>query len=78
MMIDPKAYVDQLVGMTYRELIKERDELISAIRYFEKYEMNSDKSGDAWRICPSPEVRYQVDLGYLAELCKYMQEKYLE
>ena len=36
MMISPDGYADMYRGMTYKELIKERDSLIREVRRFEK------------------------------------------
>ena len=76
MMISPEGYIAQLKDSSYTELIKERDELIESIRKFEKAEMAFDRSDPAWGMCPSPDVQYQCNLEYLAELCSSMQEKY--
>ena len=78
MMISPKSYVEKLKGADYKTLIKERDQLIEEIVMFEKKEMRGDRSGDELRINPSPNVIYQVDLQYLAELCSFMHDKYNE
>jgi hypothetical protein len=74
MMISPETYAHMLANKSYAELIKERDELIKSIRDFEKN--GADK--EAYMICPSPDVIYQVNLEYLAELCRLIREKYRE
>ena len=76
MMISPDGYIMHLKDSDYNELIRERDELIKSIREFEESEKKGDRSGEEWHICPSPEVRYQCNLEYLAKLCKLMNEKY--
>ena len=78
MMIAPITFIDELKDADYDTLIKERDELIRAIRSFEESDKRGDRSGEEWNICPSSEVRYQCNLEYLAELCAYMKEKYNE
>ena len=78
MMISPEMYGAGLKDASYVELIRERDELICCIQQFEKDEMAGDRSDPAWHYHPLPEVRYQVYLEYLAELCRMMQEKYNE
>ena len=50
--------------------------LIRFIRKYEKKDVAGDRSGNEWSIHPQPDVRYQVYLEYLAELCKYMSKKY--
>ena len=76
MMISPNSFVDTLYDKTYEELIRERDDLIRSIRHFEKLEKAGDRSEAAWMIHPQPDVRYQMNLEYLSELCLYMSEKY--
>ncbi len=76
MMISPNYYVERLKDATYGELIAERDDLIRSIQEFEKLEKAGDRSGKEWSIQPSPEVRYQMHLKYLSQLCDFMKEKY--
>ena len=78
MMISPVTFVEELKDADYKTLIEERDQLIEYIVGFEKNEKAGDRSGDEWNYCPSPDVVYQVYLGYLAELCKMMKEIYCE
>ena len=35
-----------------------------------------DKADDSWMVHPGSDVRYQMRLEYLAELGKFMQQKY--
>lgn len=76
MMISPEMYIEQLKDAEYLELIEERNDLIEFIKDYEKKETVGDRSGDDWLVNPSPDVRYQMYLEYLGELCKLMQEKY--
>lgn len=76
MMISPSGYVEMLKDKTYPELIRERERLTEWIRKFEKDELAGDRSDPAWRMCPSPDVKYQMYLEYLSELCSMMHEKY--
>ena len=77
-MICPKTFRKGLQKDTYKELIKKRDELMRAVRRFEKAEASGDRSGAEWGIDPSPDVRYQANLEYLSEICSLMREKYNE
>lgn len=76
MMISPDVFVKQFEDAPYPDLIRERDRLIMEIRRFEVREMAGDRSDPAWGMSPSPEVRYQMHMEYLAGLCKLMQERY--
>ena len=78
MMISPGGYIEELKDADYNTLIDERDQLIEAIVEFEQKEKAGDRSGGEWMMMPSPEVHYQMNLEYLAELCKLMHEKYNE
>ncbi len=78
MMISPGVYIDGFKDADYNTLIKERDELINFIVDFEKKEKAGDRSGSEWMMMPSPDVQYQMNLEYLAELCKLMHQKYNE
>ena len=76
MMISPDSYIMRFKDSDYNELIKERDRLIEWIREYEENEKKGDRSGEEWKICPSPDVRYQCNLEYLAKLCNLMQARY--
>ena len=74
MMISPSMFVEEYKDKKYAELLSVRDRLIRDIRRFEK--QTYDKRLDG--MCPSPDVRYQMNLRYLGELCKLICEKYNE
>ncbi len=76
MMISPDRYAEQLKDASYLELIAERDELINSIRRFENNEKAGIRDPEEWHVSPTPVVRYQMYLNYLAEICRMMQEKY--
>lgn len=54
---------------TFEQLLQERDCLIAEIHELEKIVYSEDRSDEAWSICPQPDVRYQMNLDYLSELC---------
>ena len=76
MMISPSMFVDRLQKADYLHLISERDRLMAFIKEYESKEIVGDRSGEEWLIDPQPDVRYQVYLEYLSELCVLMKEKY--
>ena len=76
MMIDPKTYVEELKDTDFKTLIEERNQLMEAIEEFEEMVMSGERTGEGWTIMPSPDVIYQMNLQYLAELCILMCEKY--
>ena len=78
MMMAPKAYIDRLKEADYLTLINERNELIQSIRRFERDERRGDRSGEEWKLLPNPETAYQMNLEYLAVLCRMMQDRYSE
>lgn len=73
MMISPDSYIEMIEDKSYYSLLKKRDCLVREIRRFEK---DKDRSGEEWMIHPSPEVRYQMNLQYLAKLCELISEVY--
>ena len=76
MMISPSMYIDEFKDAEYMDLIAERENLLAFIREYEKNEIAGDRSGDEWNIHPQPDVRYQMYLEYLGELCSLMKQKY--
>lgn len=72
MMISPASYIDSQKEKKYKELLEERNKLLSDIYKFE----NDNIKNSGLIIDPSPEVIYQCDLMYLGELCKLISEKY--
>lgn len=82
MMQSPKGYIESHKEKTYKELLVERKELLKEIYSFENGEegelekrLRKDKD-EIVIVNPSPEVRYQCHLSYLAELCELIREKY--
>ena len=75
-MISPGVYVKRHREESFEQLIKTRDDLIDEIRGLEAIVFDKDNSDEAWNVCPSPSVRYQCNLEYLAALCNFMSEKY--
>jgi len=73
-MISPNVFVDQYKDCKYEELLPIRDELLEDIKAFEQ----EGDSHNSMMISPSPAVRYQCRLEYLAELLKLIAEKYRE
>ena len=76
MMTAPCVYAKELEKADYLQLISERDRLMEFIKEYEAKEIAGDRSGDAWNVCPQPDVRYQMYLEYLGVLCEHMQKKY--
>ncbi len=76
MMISPASYIDKFEDAEYLQLIEERDRLLAFIKNYEEKDIAGDRSGEEWSIHPQPDVRYQMYLEYLGELCNLMREKY--
>ena len=79
MMISPFTYIEQIKDKSYKELIKEKNDLIKEIKEFEKGYFEPSKDFDINEViieCPSPEVVYQCNLEYLSALSNYMREKF--
>ena len=78
-MVSPEYYIEEIKkDKTYKELIKIREEFIASFESFEEeYVFNPDANWET-NFCPSPEVRYQVNMDCLAILLKVMQERFRE
>lgn len=76
MMISPEMYIMEHQNDTFSQLLQERDELVEEIRRLEKFVFDDNHENQEEILCPSPEVEYQVNLEYLAELCIFISNKY--
>ena len=76
MMISPQGYISEHEEDSFEDLIKERNSLVKEIKQLEKIVFAKDKTDDSWMVHPGPDVRYQVYLEYLAELCRFLGDKY--
>ena len=57
--------------------IEQRCDMVrDAIKHLEKLVFSDDRMSEEWMIHPGPDVQYQMNLEYLAELCNFMSEKY--
>ena len=75
-MIAPNRYQEQIMNLSYLDMIRERNKLISFLQAYEKAKMAGDRSDPAWNCHPQPNVMYQVYFDYLAALCSVMRKKY--
>jgi len=78
MMPDPQSYVESIKDYPYRDLIKEKDELVRDIRKLERQLFNNQDKEQIEIRYPSPDVEYQVYLEYLSALTAYMSKRYNE
>ncbi len=76
MMMSPESFVRAYKDEPIEEIIKIRDELIDNIKELEKIVFSKDRSSDEWNFHPGPDVRYQVNLEYLSQICILLSEKY--
>ena len=76
MMVSPQSYVDEFRHESFDKLIAERERLYKELKEIEKDVFDSERKSDAWRINPSPDVLYQMQLEYMAALCQFIAEKY--
>lgn len=76
MMFSPETFIKQLKDYTFPQLIAEKDSLIIEIKELEKIVYENDRTDPEWNVDPGPDVRYQMNLEYLAALCKLIKEKY--
>lgn len=72
MMMSPFQYEKEIEDKSYKELLKEREELLKKIYSFE----NKKEDPNEIIMCPSPDVVYQMNLEYLSVLCVLIAKKY--
>ena len=73
MMISPEIFIEEQKDKTYQELLVERNKLIREIKQYE-----SGEEPEHIIINPSPDVRYQCNLEYLAKICELIARKFNE
>lgn len=84
MMISPEEFVEEHKNDTLEELIMVRRRLEEDLVELEKklFYIGVDENDpsrfelDELWVSPGPEVEYQCNLMYLAELCNFLREKY--
>ncbi len=76
MMISPDMFIESCEEMTFQQLIVERKRLCRDIAGLEKIVYDKENPKEAYCVHPSPDVQYQMELEYLAELCKFLKGKY--
>lgn len=72
MMISPNGFVNEHQDDSYEDLIKLRGELIAQLEKYESEDHNNSNIANF----PSPEVKYMMNLQYLARLCNLIAKKY--
>lgn len=77
-MISPKNYAEQFSKASYQKMIKERDNLFGDIKNFENMKKAGTDFNGEDMIDPQPDVIYQMNMDYLAELLLIMRRKYNE
>lgn len=71
-MDDPKTFIAQYEDWSYRNLLVLRDETAAAMK---KYEDNAIDD-EAWSRSPNPDEIYQMQLLYMVEIYKLINEKF--
>ena len=76
MMMSPEMYAEEHRDDSFEELIETRNVLVDELRTLEKIVFDKEQKGNAWDICPEPDVQYQMTLEYLARLCVLLSNKF--
>jgi len=76
MMVCPETFAGEYKDYSYEQLISVRNDLISSILDYENAVKRGDMDTDEELMCPSSDVRYQMDIEYLISLLKVMNDKY--
>ena len=74
MMRSPESFIEDYQNCSYHDLLRLRDELQAKILAFEDHSYDPEMD----LIKPSPEVIYQMNLEYMAQLCLLIAKKYNE
>ena len=76
MMISPKAYKSMHEADSFDKLIEERKDLLGQLEQLEKIVRDKDKKDESWNESPGPDVRYQMTLSYLVQICELLWKSY--
>lgn len=75
MMVSPNSFANEHQNDTYEELVQLRAELMEQIL---EYEKEDSKNKGNWTSFPTPDVKYMMNLQYLARVCNFIAKKYNE
>lgn len=73
MMIDLFTYVDKFENASYLEILRFKDELVSAIT---KFEHDFDRADFDWKFAPGPDVQYQWNLEALGLIAPMLSKAF--
>ena len=76
MMLSPGFAAEEHKNDSFDQLIAERNSCFLELKELEKIVFDENRIDPEWNVHPGPDVRYQWSLEYMAELCKFMQDKY--
>ena len=76
MMISAEGYKSMHESDSIDELIAQRKQLVAELEQLEKIVRENDKNDDSWIESPGPDVRYQVTLTYLIQICELLWARF--
>ncbi len=76
MMICPESYLETIKDKPFDQLIEERKTIEHEIEQLEDIVFSKNSVSSETVVSPGPDVKYQMNLEYLAALCKFMKNKY--
>ena len=80
MMVSPETFAADLDGKSCQELRAINDDLVARVSEFERNRMPFADEGlclpGEVSVKPGPDVAYQMNLEYLAEVCKRLAEQF--
>jgi hypothetical protein len=80
MMISPESFANNLEGKSYQELRTIKDDLVAEIAEFERNRLafagNEFALPGELTVHPGPDVKYQMQLEYLAATCEKLSEQF--
>jgi|GEM_PF-2421105 len=76
MMICPESYLETIKDKPFDQLIEERKTIEHEIEQLEDIVFSKNSVSSETVVSSGPDVKYQMNLEYLATLCKFMKDKY--
>ena len=76
MMISAEGYKSMHESDSIDELIAERKQLVGELEQLEKIVRENNKDDDSWNESPGPNVRYQMTLTYLIQICELLWARF--
>jgi len=75
-MISAEGYKSIHEDDSIDELIAERKNIVEQLDMLEKIVRDKDRRDKSWNESPGPDIRYQMTLSYLVQICELLWESF--